>query len=75
MPQDKHAMMRIPLDRCRHITCSGMQVYGNDYMTPVDERYRSDDFQCAKTQRVLGPDGTLVLLSQCTPERSCYEPL
>jgi hypothetical protein len=75
MKKDPSHLMRMPMNRCQHITCKGMEVYGNDYLTPINELDRSHDFECAKTHRVMGPDGALVILSQCTPDRECYEPL
>ena len=68
-------MQPMPLTRCQNLTCKGMQVFGDEYMTPVDDAHRSTDFWCVKTQNVLGPDGALVVLTSCTPSRECYEAL
>lgn len=54
---NKRHLMKMPMNRCRSITCKGMGVFGEDYLTPVDERNRSSDFMCVKTQNALGPDG------------------
>ena len=67
--------MPMPLDRCRHIVCKGMHVHGDNYMTPVHDCDRSNDFWCQQTLRVLGPDGGLVMLSECHSGRECYKEL
>lgn len=75
MTDYKPAMIPVPLTRCQHITCKGMQIYGNDYKTPENELMRTNDFWCGRTQNVLGPDGGLVVLSKCVAGRGCYEEL
>jgi hypothetical protein len=67
--------MLMPTTRCRHIFCKGMGIFGDDYRTPVDDLDRTNDFWCQQTLNVLGPDNGLVMLSRCTAERSCHEPL
>lgn len=71
----KSKLISIPMTRCRHITCKGMLIFGNDYKTPEDELHRTNDFWCLHTQNVLGPDGALVTLSRCENHRECYEAL
>lgn len=71
----KPQMQLIPKTRCRHILSKGLRIWGDDYRTPIDDVARTNDFWCQRTQGVLGPDGALVVLSQCTKERGCYEPL
>lgn len=75
MSDYKSRLEPIPMSRCRHITCKGMGIYGSDYRTPENEMHRTNDFWCLHTQNVLGPDGALVTLSQCTVERRCFEEL
>lgn len=75
MEDYKPKMRLIPKDRCRHILSKGLRIHGDDYRTPDDEIARTNDFWCQKTQGVIGPDGVLVVLSQCTQARGCYEAL
>lgn len=75
MSSYKPAMKPLPITRCMHITCKGLEVFGDDYRTPDDEVYRSSSFHCRQTQRCMGPDGGLVMLSACAEGRKCYEPL
>lgn len=75
MSDYRSPMMPLPLVRCRSIVCKGMGIFGDDYKTPEDEMARTSDFWCHQTSNVLGPDGGLVMLSRCTQERDCYQPL
>ena len=63
----------MPTDRCNHITCKGMAVFGEEYLTSRDEVDRSHSFECHKTHNALGPDAALVSLSSCVSGRSCFE--
>ena len=69
----KAEMQTIPLERCRHLTSKGLRLFGDEYRTPVDDVARTNDFWCQRTHNALGPDAALVVLSRCTPARSCYE--
>ena len=75
MNDDYYPRKPMPLERCQHIMCKGMEVYGDDYQTPEDEDHRSNDFWCMKTQTVIGPDGKSVALTICDPNRNCHEAL
>jgi hypothetical protein len=75
MSDFKPAMIPIPMDRCQHITCKGLLIWGNEYKTPEDESCRTNDFWCTQTQKALGPDGGLVMLSRCNASRGCFEQL
>lgn len=75
MSDELRQRIPMPRQRCLHLTCKGMQIYGDHYLTPVNEMDRTNDFWCQQTHNVLGPDGALVMLSQCSPSRECYEAL
>lgn len=75
MQDYKPKMQPMPTTRCRHVMSKGLRIFGDEYRTPIEEDARTNDFWCQKTQSVLGPDGVLVVLSQCVQNRRCYEAL
>lgn len=59
--------------RCVHLTCKSMQVYGEDFEQDPEYQAGMVDFWCTQTFRARGPDGDEANVDQCSnPERSCY---
>lgn len=59
-----------PCERCENLRWKGMFVDAT--MSQPEE---DSILWCFQTQLGLGPDGQLVELSACTPERGCYRAL
>jgi hypothetical protein len=60
-------------ERCVNLRWKGLYIDpDSDYaIQQGDERI----FWCSKTQLNLGPDGKIVDAYECSPGRSCYQPL
>ncbi len=55
--------------RCEHLRWKGL------FIDPHEQPDEESILWCFQTQLGLGPDGQLVQLGACTPDRPCYREL
>ena len=58
-----------------HEVCNCVRWKSMYYRTERDmtvPRSNEDNYWCAMTQRVIGPDGQVVDLENCKPGRACF---
>lgn len=59
--------------RCVHLTCKSMQVYGEDFEQDPEYQAGMVEFWCTQTFKAQGPDGGFTSVEMCSnPERTCY---
>jgi hypothetical protein len=67
-------LQQTPTQRCKHLHCKSMMVYGEDFASDPDYQAGMTDFWCLKTSRNMGPDDDLVDLEECSiASRPCYQ--
>jgi hypothetical protein len=67
-------LQQLPTQRCKHLHCKSMMVYGEDFMSDPDFQAGLTDFWCMKTSKSIGPDDDHVDLEDCSlTTRPCYQ--
>jgi hypothetical protein len=59
--------------RDRHCACLRSKEMFYDNGIPLEDRGSSGIFWCSQTHKPLGPDGTVVGMEECIPQRCCFQ--
>ena len=60
--------------RCVHLTCKSMEIYGEDFEDDPEYQDGLAEFWCTETFKNQGPDGESVGMDTCcNQERECFQ--
>jgi hypothetical protein len=70
---ERPGLTKVSMNRCEKLRWKGLYIEAleDPSIPPNNER----SFWCQHTWNCIGPDGQLVDDFECSPARTCYEPL